>query len=42
LVDLVATLNEGARLTAMADSLNVLSPGFEAARDSLLEIIGRE
>jgi type II secretory pathway component PulF len=42
LMDLVAALNEGARLSkAMGESVHVLDPSFEAARDNLLEIIGR-
>jgi hypothetical protein len=40
LVDLIAALNEGARLSkAMGESVHVLDPSFEAARDSLLEVI---
>ncbi|QFU15218.1 hypothetical protein [Microvirga thermotolerans] len=39
---LIAALNEGMRLSkTMADSISVLKPSFEAARDSLLDVIGR-
>jgi len=42
LESLVAALKEGARLSkAMGESVNAVEPSFEAARDSLLEIIGR-
>jgi uncharacterized membrane protein len=42
LADLVAALTEAARLSrAMSDSVTVLRPSFEAARDSLLDVVGR-
>jgi hypothetical protein len=42
LESLIAALNEGARLSkAMGESVRALEPSFEAARDNLLEIIGR-
>ncbi|MGO4388424.1 hypothetical protein AB4Y85_12890 [Microvirga sp. 2YAF29] len=42
LMDLVAALNEGAKLSkAMGESIHALEPSFEAARDNLLQTIGR-